>query len=1653
MTLGRTLALAAAVVLNTGCGGGGGGGGGSSHAGPTPADAVSFTGFSFRSGSGASTTVPPMEDPAANPPALGAGLNLVVIFHFDGVPSAPLDGSSLPIYTTPGEVTPAAGPPGTVAALPAKGTYVLVVAPGQSAATVEFRPFVPSGSLSLELSSPAETVPGLLPGSVYTAAVSTELSSAIGNLQGAGGQVKFGTTSNPAAYYPVDAADSAPPTVVLTDPGGGLLTTPADGAGNFAPATFSRYALGSDSPTFPDGPDRVDLVFSGQLLPTESNVQGSDLDGDDVLDQAFFLRGQSTRLIIGHQVPAGAVAGGGPHAAFGAVSALRSGSTGDVTGGDVLFQDSQDGALALPASSAFAPVKALASGRDSALLYLIQDVPGGADRILLADHLLGDPTAAQLGLDAPGGSEISFSTGAEDLVGLLELQSGRLLGFDKTTRTVMELELDLLRQRPSPTKPSADAPLLLGVASPALGSTNLFQSLPWPAGLDVVDLAQAPSGRLFALGTLDGNVFPSLVEIAQVDPDLDGESDPGEGEWSGSVDDILTTFESAVAALEFLSETRVVVLDRDSDSLDEIHLGTGARTGLAAQIAGFDSLAPGDLSPASCLALGHMQVDVLSKLVSNGPEGAVVQLTPWGVLPLGIELQVMQRFTVTSLSGFNGLNAHPGVIRSPLGAVQVLAIHTADPMAGSEAPVSDVVLEEFDDVSLQDAHPQSGNPPAEWGPPVQGTATTSVLRASLGASEVASLGDFLPSLDLEWKAKLAYLRTSASLGEPSLDLTRTSYRVVVLDTDSQFFPLSDGSTPGISQPRTVMGGQFVFRDVIIPEGVHVIARGSHPLRITATGRVEIDGVLDVRGTDGLSDDTFNSGFLPVPGGVGGPGAGRGGDGHPTLSDPSGTGGLNQYVTPETGERGWGPKLDGVGGLSFSRIGGHGGLTTLGYEPTGQGYPKLDEFDNREEHRPPGGGGGSFRTLGDVSHQGTGTYRIQSSSTWFPFSKCNSASDSISRSLYGNEEQFWQNVPGTKFLQCAYLLGTPAAPERFQPGAQPGDAVFKDESAQNDYIGMGGELAVVMGGQGGGGGGSRADSIRKRLWSADNIGSPENVFGIPHYPKLFFGLYFSPTLYDAKAGAGGGGGGAVHLRAYGDVRVGRFGHIDARGGHGGGGEVVQNANFAAGGGGGSGGAVIIQAAGQIVVEADAHHRAASYVDPSGAHGASIEVSGGFGRDARSDPTNKIDFLAMTFDSSRSDGGQGGMGIVQLQPGGSAGLPQIQEGAYVFAKKRAVLKLGPWTGDNAKQEAHPSWATPPPGGSPPDDLRYIEMLHYRAFTADGASPDRYLVLNGAFPPVISSLGGDNGSGLAHEYPVASGQFWSDTAMMSGPLSGHEWVVRDPEPHKLMKTYLGWDPLTFEEPFWKSGAAPGELHAAGSVLPMSVHLQEPSGLPYLMEVDGEVRVDPTQLVHRLPLVHPLLAPSDLGSVSQGTSVWLPFSGATLRDRDNLGRTPPFFAGINGTHNGSTGLLIPEGALGRVRLGGPVPGAGMHARFVLDAGADDPGLFAGDPVGAGTLENPAKNDIKVDALDAGIGVENVVTDNAHVSLWFQGAYAVRPGSAVPDAGTLTEWVADPRVLDGYPLVRFRVEFDLAANPEAFPFGLESKRPAVDVVRLRVEY
>jgi hypothetical protein len=1634
------------ALLGSACGGGGGGSSEpdvGAEPGPDPDDVVAFIGFAYRSATLGTTTVPPIEDGSATPPTLGAPLDLTVVFRFDGVPSGPFDAGSLPVYTTFAEVTANANVPSSIQVIPAKGEYVLVVDPLAGLFEVEFRPFVPTAPLQISFAAPAEAVPGLLPASTYHAVVATALASKILNLQGPGGEELFGTTSNEAAYYPKGPGIGSPPVLVMSEP--------EDGSDEFQPATYGSTLVGLSLPTFPDGPDDILLTYDQPVMPTTANLLGTDLDGDGYDEPVFFLSTRATRVILAHQIDADALAGTiGTHPAFEALSGLdpTAPAAAAADGSDIFLHDGPDGLLASDGVDLPGVPVSLAAGLDPSLLFVLLDVTGADQQLTVLDHVLGDPSFALPAADALLGTPAALDTGHDQLLGLTSMLDGRLLAYDAADATLRELAPSVVRSRPGPGQGAPGAPTLLGL-SVADGPGDLFHSAPLlPSGvaavLEVRDLMAGPSGRLYALAVISPGALPSLIRLAPVDLDGDGQYAPEDGTFSGLAQDVIVMdLPGDYVDAVFTAPGRILALEATAGRIDLIDIALGV-------IIGTEPVDVAALGTARAISVGLMQLDVNVELTANGSAGAVVRLSPKGVLPIDADFSVMQRNTFSSLVGVSAFNDVLAVVIAPaLGASELLQLKTSAPVDDPGPFIDDVFLEAFDNTNFEVPTPLSLSQPAVWAGTTEGGVKTGGLRASVGVDPTENLGDFLPQPISTFNTAFAYKRIqNKAYPETDYNISGSNYVLLFLDTDLQTFPLPNGTTPNATSSMTVTGGHFTFRDFIIPEGVHVVARGSRPLQITATGRVEIHGLLDVSGTNGLGDNTFDSGFLPVPGGPGGAGGGRGGDSHPTLFDPQGPGSIDQYVTPERGARGMGPVVLPSGALVHQAIGGWGGLCTLGYEPNSAGYPRVSNTTNNEHHRPPGGGGGSFYFRGQASHEGAGVYTVESSSSWFPFSNC-PTNDKKHDALYGNDENIAAGQVPNKPLQCVYMIGTLAEHSAKQPGAPGGDLVFKDNVTSNDYIGPGGEVSVLIGGQGGGGGGSRIDSLRHSIWSTSATGAPLPF--APHYPALKLGIFLSATLFDAKGGGGGGGGGGLLIRCFGDILLGRTGRIKASGGHGGGGEVVENSSFAAGGGGGSGGAVILQAANSIVIEADASHLSAGYIDKDGDLGATIDVSGGFGRDARTAPGASGTLSAFTYDVTRSDGGQGGFGLIQLQQGGGNGVPDVAQGSFLYARQRAIAKLGKWTGDSPFLQAEHNEFTAP--NNYPTELRYIDMLHYRSFDpelgqAGAAIKDRFYILNGSYPPMITSDGAASGPAPTNEFPAGSGQTWFDTTMLSSDHSQGVPVVMEPEPFKVMETYNGYNSSFFEQnnpsddPDFPD--TPGTTYKDQEI-PFSIMVAEPDGTPFKIDVDGQQVFDPANLVDRLPVVPQDRVPPPFGSVSRGTSIWMDFNGVTVRPR-LAGVTPPFFEPVHGTHNLAALGAVQPGQDAHVRVGGNVPGSTVPARYVLDAGFDEPGLGPGP-------DAPPFNDIKVDSPEDEMGLDNVVTDNAHVSLLFQGAYPIKAGSHVPDPATMTDWISDLTDLDGHPLVRFQVVFDLSAMPVSMPFGPDVARPQVDYVRLRARY
>jgi len=733
---------------------------------------------------------------------------------------------------------------------------------------------------------------------------------------------------------------------------------------------------------------------------------------------------------------------------------------------------------------------------------------------------------------------------------------------------------------------------------------------------EVFDLAVRHDGTLYALAVRDPGTPGAWTTLLRID--LDDEPSTSTVLFSGSEEYI------SVAMVGF---DRLSLYAPQTLRVDHFDLALGQ----ISSTDGFDL--NGGLDAGSALDMQNTVAELGTwvDLVENTYTGSRVSLRPSGILPMGARVELLRRRGLANIS-LGSVAHHEG--QDPAEADLIASFTTFDP---GSSPVADLFLEDFLEAEWR-GDPLAENPSlpaANW--PVQDTDGESPeynhLLATFGLGGGGGLGDFKP------------------IG---------IFPTVILDTDYQVLPLPDGSTPDIKKTVVVRGGAFNFRDIVIPDGVTVIGVGSNPLILSATGSIEVGGVIDVSGKDGINDVTFDSAFTPVPGGLGGPGGGRGGDGHPTR--PQNFRQLTDLRSPKAGETGWGPS-------NLKRVGGRGGES--GADGTNVKY-RGSAGDATS--RGAGGGGGSFFADGRWGYHGLGRY----------FADPEHPDRYLLRESWEFDDGFSHPDP-SPLGEHRYTTTDPI-------GGIPGETPFTDADATNDFIGPEGEMPYIQGGQGGGGGGSRLDSM-----NPTTVGLAAGFF-----PAL------DRSAYDAKGGGGGGGGGGLGLYALGEIVINGTGSILARGGFGGGGEVIGHSNFGGGAGGGSGGAVIIDSATRIYIQ----------------QGGVIDVSGGWPGEGKETKYVTVRALSdnpcIALGSSKhkpsfcswsvGDGGGGGHGIVQLQVSDPAVNLRIDDPGSIFAEVCEVDWTGPkCTGNDAITNPHCGCPKTPPNPSDPNCA--YKYWHYK------------------------------------------------------------------------------------------------------------------------------------------------------------------------------------------------------------------------------------------------------------------------------------------------------------------------------------------------------
>lgn len=250
-------------------------------------------------------------------------------------------------------------------------------------------------------------------------------------------------------------------------------------------------------------------------------------------------------------------------------------------------------------------------------------------------------------------------------------------------------------------------------------------------------------------------------------------------------------------------------------------------------------------------------------LESNCTEtGAVVRLVPQGLLPPETSMRIVVAPEFKDIA-FNG-NGLPLDQFAPMDAVP------------PPSPLADNYFEAFNNNAREDASAPFAEPHALWN-------DDGDLKAKFSFTGTGG-----PGSDFDWKV---------SAGE-----------VVFLSSISATIQGGPGFTQQKSQ--TAVGGVIDVRNLLIEKGGVVQCEGPNPIKILASGYVQIDGLLDISGVDSGGVTSLKQANIPEQGAAGRCGGGRGGTGSPltTSSDPvggNGVGAFNQLDGGgQGGESGW-----------------------------------------------------------------------------------------------------------------------------------------------------------------------------------------------------------------------------------------------------------------------------------------------------------------------------------------------------------------------------------------------------------------------------------------------------------------------------------------------------------------------------------------------------------------------------------------------------------------------------------------------------------------------------------------------------------------------------------------------------------------------------
>ncbi len=417
----------------------------------------------------------------------------------------------------------------------------------------------------------------------------------------------------------------------------------------------------------------------------------------------------------------------------------------------------------------------------------------------------------------------------------------------------------------------------------------------------------------------------------------------------------------------------------------------------------------------------------------------------------------------------------------------------------------------------------------------------------------------------EWGAGKLTEATTASSGRLGHLHVRTG-ETMILDTDSQVFPLPDegldviGNPDGLGQfPTTVTitDGVFEFTSVTVDTGGQLTFTGSNPPRLLSRGPIDVQagGLLSLAG----SSASAHSSVVAKP-----------------SEDPDEVKGLGG---PDAGDGGWGADRFNASGSQFTFLRTVGAIENIGAITDGRDAEGVGD-ETAESSRGRGGVRfpTNFPTSDSLAFSGGIAFLIE----------VVDGADVCLVRMVGNA-----GTGGGYALTTDRIVSASIDPIAEEPaGAQNQDLAGTSGAAQvsgleleppdinnSDYFirllnpnppVIGGGLAYpysLRGGAGGGGGGLHPFGGDSQLEPFEGICKSASAFAS------------WTNWHDHSGGSGGGGGGGIQLRSGSQVVV--EGRVDASGGDGGssvnpgGGLADLATDFASPGGAASGGSILVQ----------------------------------------------------------------------------------------------------------------------------------------------------------------------------------------------------------------------------------------------------------------------------------------------------------------------------------------------------------------------------------------------------------------------------------------------------------------------------------------------